>query len=214
MYAGEPRTPADGSASYRFDLDGSLPEPPPSTDRIHVHSGSIGAGLGPRRFVVRHALATHTDRATISYDINARPAVTGTGPRRGAAGRGDRRRQRPGEVLRRGPRGRLSPRPPRGGSHSAPRSGPAAIVVTRGAAGATFVTSDDAFDVPSLEVSVADTIGAGDPLCAALLEGLWRQGCLGTAHRAALHTASNDLWALGPAGGPRRCRGHGFATWC
>lgn len=205
-YAGEPRIlgrtstavatiAADGSATYRFDLAGSLPQPPPSTDRIHLHTGSVGAVLRPGGAVVRHALAAHADRATISYDINARPAVTGAGPHlvemvEEITAASDLVKCSDEDLAVVYPRLPLE--------EAAARLiglGPAAVVVTRGAAGATCVTAEEALDVPGLEVAVADTIGAGDSFCAALLAGLWREGCLGAAHRGALHTASKDLWA-------------------
>ena len=47
------------------------------------------------------------DRSTVSYDVNARPVVTGTGPEVVGAGRADGRGRRPGQGQRRGPRGPL-----------------------------------------------------------------------------------------------------------
>ena len=43
------------------------------------------------------------------------------------------------------------------------------IVVTRGAAGATLYHSAGRVDLPAPPVQVADTVGAGDSLCAGLL---------------------------------------------
>ncbi|HEY9370342.1 carbohydrate kinase [Streptomyces sp.] len=51
-------------------------------------------------------------------------------------------------------------------------AGPAAIVLTRGAAGLTVFTPTLNVSVPGVAVAVADTIGAGDTVNAALLHGL------------------------------------------
>ncbi|MFE3640466.1 carbohydrate kinase [Streptomyces sp. NPDC059169] len=69
--------------------------------------------------------------------------------------------------------------------------GPAAVVLTHGERGLTVYTRDGAeISVPGVEVTVADTIGAGDTVNAALLDDL--------ARRAAL--ASEALLSLGSAG--------------
>ncbi|TDD92031.1 carbohydrate kinase [Saccharopolyspora karakumensis] len=56
--------------------------------------------------------------------------------------------------------------------------GPAAVVLTRGADGLTAVTADGEVTVPGRKVDVADTIGAGDTVQAALLAWLHRNGAL------------------------------------
>ncbi|MFB9389188.1 carbohydrate kinase [Streptomyces coeruleoprunus] len=53
-----------------------------------------------------------------------------------------------------------------------PAAGPAAVVLTRGAAGMTVWTRELSVSVPGVPVRVADTIGAGDTVNAALLHGL------------------------------------------
>ncbi|MFJ3583777.1 carbohydrate kinase [Streptomyces sp. NPDC090127] len=50
--------------------------------------------------------------------------------------------------------------------------GPSAVVVTRGGAGLTVHTPTSEVSVPAVRVEVADTIGAGDTVNAALLHGL------------------------------------------
>ncbi|GAU68381.1 probable fructokinase [Streptomyces sp. NBRC 110611] len=68
-------------------------------------------------------------------------------------------------------------------------AGPAAIVITRGGAGLTVLTPDGgALSVPGEQVTVVDTIGAGDTVNAALLHRL-------DAHHALSRPA---LAALGP----------------
>ncbi|GAA4851833.1 carbohydrate kinase family protein [Saccharopolyspora rosea] len=58
------------------------------------------------------------------------------------------------------------------------RRGPAAVVLTRGAAGMAAVAGDDVVEVPGVRAEVVDTIGAGDTVQAALLAWLHRRGAL------------------------------------
>ncbi len=53
-------------------------------------------------------------------------------------------------------------------------TGPGAVIVTMGADGALVVTSSGAEHVPTPEVAVVDTTGAGDAFCGALAEALAR----------------------------------------
>jgi fructokinase len=59
--------------------------------------------------------------------------------------------------------------------------GPAAVVLTRGKDGLTAVTGSGEFRVPGRVVEVADTIGAGDTVQAALLAWLHRHDALSAA---------------------------------
>ncbi|NEY30837.1 carbohydrate kinase [Streptomyces sp. PRKS01-65] len=66
-------------------------------------------------------------------------------------------------------------------------AGPAAVVVTRGADGLAAYTRDGGVhEVPGEPVAVADTIGAGDTVNAALLHGLAERDALGARALAAL----------------------------
>ncbi|MER6350119.1 carbohydrate kinase family protein [Streptomyces sp. NPDC001595] len=66
-------------------------------------------------------------------------------------------------------------------------AGPSAVVVTRGGDGLTVFTRDGSeHSVPGETVTVADTIGAGDTVNAALLHGLAEQDALTPAALAAL----------------------------
>ncbi len=64
--------------------------------------------------------------------------------------------------------------------------GPALVVVTRGAAGATGYTAAHEVYVPAPSVTVADTVGAGDTFNAGLLAALERAGQLDKARLARL----------------------------
>ncbi|MEU0736348.1 carbohydrate kinase family protein, partial [Streptomyces lavendulocolor] len=65
-------------------------------------------------------------------------------------------------------------------------AGPSAVVLTRGSEGLTVFTGELTVSVPAVPVAVADTIGAGDTVNAALLHGL------GSRSPAALDA---DEWA-------------------
>ncbi|MGW7412604.1 carbohydrate kinase family protein [Streptomyces sp. NPDC054863] len=70
-------------------------------------------------------------------------------------------------------------------------AGPAAVVVTRGAAGLTAFVRGGEHSVPGVPVGVVDTIGAGDTVNAALLHALSARGPLTADAVAALN---EDGW--------------------
>ncbi|NKY48998.1 carbohydrate kinase family protein [Nocardia vermiculata] len=70
-------------------------------------------------------------------------------------------------------------------------AGPAAVVVTRGAAGLTVHTREGDYSVPGEAVAVIDTIGAGDTVNAALLHALSELDLLSAQ---ALTGMSEDHW--------------------
>ena len=168
----------DGSASYTFDIDWRL-NPVPEVSPVVVHTCSLGAVLAPGAADVRRLLERLRPTATISYDINVRPAVTGTGPDvvRAVeevvvladlvkASDEDLEALYPGNTI----------------DESVARLlglGPSAVVVTRGRDGATWFHGHSRVDAPSVDVEVADTIGAGDTFGAAMLDALWDLDVLG-----------------------------------
>ena len=167
---------ADGSASYRFDLAWRLGEVALGTPWA-VHVGSIGAVLAPGADDVLRLLYELPADVLVSYDVNARPAITGTGPELVArveqvaaishlvkASDEDLAALYPGlgpvEAAR-----RLGSLPASGRTR--------AVAVTRGGSGALWVTADGVVEVAARPVDVVDTIGAGDTFSAALLDALW-----------------------------------------
>ena len=169
----------DGSASYEFDVDWRLGPVPdePVPDAVHVCS--LGAVLAPGAEAVRELVARLRPRSTVTYDVNARPSITGTGPDvvatvEALVALADlvKVSDEDLEVLW----------PDLSVDDAAERLaalGPRAVVVTRGGAGATWVEVGRRVDVAARPVAVADTIGAGDTFAAALLDGLWSHGLLG-----------------------------------
>ena len=169
---------ADGSASYTFDIDWRL-NAVPEVSPVVVHTCSLGAVMSPGADDVRRLLERLRPTATVSYDINARPAVTGTGPDVVRAVEGvvaladlvkasdeDLEALYPGTRIEQSVRYLLE-------------LGPSAVVVTRGRDGATWFHGDSRVDAPAADVKVADTIGAGDTFGAAMLDALWDLGALG-----------------------------------
>jgi fructokinase len=172
-----PRTPSatatiapSGAASYRFDVAWTLGDPPPAADTRFVHVCSWGPVLEPGASRVRELLAS--TRATVTYDVNVRPAVTGAGPELTAA---VERTARLARLVKASDEDLEVLYPGLPLSEAAARLGalgPVAVVVTQGAAGATWFGSEKVA-VGAQPVVVADTIGAGDTFGAALLDALW-----------------------------------------
>jgi fructokinase len=169
---------ADGSASYTFDIEWRLPDVP-DVDPLVVHACSIGAVLEPGASDVRRLLGEVRPHATVSYDVNARPAVTGDGRELVEAveqvvALADlvKASDEDLEVLYPGVRVEQAVERLLG-------LGPAAVVVTRGLHGATWYAEGARVDVPAFEVEVADTIGAGDTFAAAMIDALWDLDALG-----------------------------------
>ncbi|MCD4525686.1 carbohydrate kinase [Nocardioides sp. cx-173] len=162
---------ADGSASYVFDLDWRL-NPVGEEHPRFVHVCSIGAVLEPGADDVLDLLG-RLRGPTVTYDINARPAITGTGPkvvdrveRVVAASHLVKASDEDLEALY--PRRSL-----RDAAAHLLALGPRAVAVTRGGDGATWVDADGVHEVAAPRVEVADTIAAGDTFSAAILDALW-----------------------------------------
>ena len=168
----------DGGATYTFDIAWRL-NPLPDISPLAVHACSIGAVLEPGADDVRRILERLRPQATVSYDVNARPAVTGSGTEvvRAVedvvaladlvkASDEDLHTLYAGEPV----------------EHVVERFlglGPSAVVVTRGRHGATWYGGGGRVEVPAVDAEVADTIGAGDTFAAAVLDGLGDLDALG-----------------------------------
>ena len=162
-----------GAASYTFDIDWRLLPVPDDEDPLVAHTCSLGAVLLPGADDVLALLTRLRDRATVTYDVNARPAVTGTGP--DVVARVERMVavadlvKASDEDLE-----TLYPGRPHVDSVAALLAlGPAAVVVTRGADGAGW-TARGRWG-PTAR-SGRDTIGAGDTFGAALVDAPWTRG--------------------------------------
>ena len=183
---------SDGAASYEFDLAWRLNEVVAGLDSPVVHTCSLGAVLTPGSDDVVALLERMRATATISYDVNARPAITGTGPalverveRIAALSDVVKASDEDLEAL-------YDVSDPIVGAKRLLALGPGAVVITRGHHGATWLTSDQEVDVASFPVVVADTIGAGDTFCAGVVDALWERDLLGADRRDALAGATRD----------------------
>ncbi|HEU5038223.1 MAG TPA: carbohydrate kinase [Nocardioides sp.] len=162
---------ADGAASYQFDLDWRIGAVDPGRP-VAVHVCSIGTVLEPGAGQVLELLRGLHGTATISYDINARPAITGTGP---VLVERVERMVGVADLVKASDED-LAALYPDLDTEVAARHllelGPSAVVVTRGGEGATWVGAEHTVEVASLPVVVADTIGAGDTFGAAVIDAL------------------------------------------
>lgn len=184
----------DGSASYVFDIDWQLNPVELETPPLAVHTCSLGAVLRPGCDDVVALLDRHRTTATITYDINARPSITGTGAEVVAQ---VERVAALADVVRASDEDLEALYPDRSlaeSAHALRALGPAAVVVTRGGEGALWVADAGQGEVASATVTVADTIGAGDTFGAALIDGLWSRGLLGAGSRERLRRLPASEW--------------------
>lgn len=190
------RIGADGAAAYDFDIVWDLGrfDVPAEVRPVVVHACSLGAVLLPGADAVVAAATPLRESATISYDVNARPSITGTGPEivariEAVVDLAD--------VVKASDEDLTALYPGRSWRDSAAallRRGPAAVIVTQGGAGATVLAGAGSVDVAVPSVEVADTIGAGDTFGAAVLDALWSRDLLGADRRDALVALALDEW--------------------
>jgi fructokinase len=168
----------DGSASYEFDLEWVLDPPTVETTPAAIHVCSLGAVLSPGAEVVRDVVTQFRGETLISYDINARPVITGTGQE--LVERVERV-VASSDLVKASDEDLAALYPSLGladAVHGLLERGPSAVVVTRGGDGAVWFSSAATVEVSSVPVQVADTIGAGDTFSAALVDGLIGRGDL------------------------------------
>ncbi len=186
-----------GSATYEFDIDWRLGAVslPAATEPVVVVFGSVGAALDPGARDVARIVAKHRSRALVVFDVNARPAITGIGPEVAAraeemgaladvvkASDEDLEVLWPGRDRREVAAGFLA-------------RGARAVIVTLGSDGACWFAASGEGQVPAIRASVvADTIGAGDTVTAALVDALWGLGVVGDGARERLLTLGTTRW--------------------
>jgi fructokinase len=167
-----------GVASYEFDLDWALPPGVDTGDARAVHTGSISATQEPGGDAVLRLIEGVNGRSIVSYDPNARPALMGT--REHALERIERI-VRACDVVKVSDEDLAWLMPgvdPLKIAEDWRSSGPALVVVTRGSKGAFGVLAGGVVHVNTMDIVVADTVGAGDALMAGLLDGLDGAGLL------------------------------------
>ncbi|WP_372734061.1 carbohydrate kinase [Nocardioides sp.] len=175
-----------GAARYTFDLDWRLNPVATDPTPLVVHTSSLAAVLAPGAEEVLALLERLRDTSTISYDINARPAVSGTGPE---VVQRVERVVAASDLVKASDEDLEALYPGRTLADSAQALmdlGPAVVVVTRGADGAFWLDRDGTVEVASRPVDVADTIGAGDTFGAGLICALAERRRLGAGGRTDL----------------------------
>lgn len=176
---------ADGSASYEFDLEWRIGDVASGAPTF-VHLCSLGAVLEPGADQVLALVRGLRDAATVTYDINARPAITGTGPDLVAR---VERAAAVSHLVKASDEDLAGLYPHLDLAEAAAHLltlGPTAVVVTRGGDGATWVGAERTVEVAALPVEVADTIGAGDTFGAAVIDAIWDRGRLADLSEAAI----------------------------
>ena len=173
----------DGSAAYRFVLDGTADwawrdgelGPLPSSVAA-VHSGSLALLRAP---AVEAFLARARPTATVSIDPNLRP---GKEFDRDEALAAMQRWLALADVVKASTDDVALLHPgvePVSVARSWQAAGPGLVVLTGGAAGATAATARGTVHRDALPTEVVDTVGAGDTFTAGLLHVLHDRGCLG-----------------------------------
>ncbi|GAB3471292.1 PfkB family carbohydrate kinase [Kineococcus endophyticus] len=130
----------EGRATYEFDLDSTLPRVQLPADLDHVHTGSIGASVPPGAATALELLRSARAVASTSYDPNVRP-VSFSGPEQAVPLVEDF--VAAGDVVKASDEDLRWLFPGEADVDVATRwlrTGPALVVVTRGAAGAVAVT--------------------------------------------------------------------------
>ncbi|MCP3425691.1 carbohydrate kinase [Rothia sp. AR01] len=176
-----------GSMSYDFQLDWNLEA---AADRLAdiladtelLHVGSIGAMLEPGASTVLEAVRQAAPHALISYDPNCRPSIV---PDSSEARGWAESVVEHADVVKASDEDLLWLYPGRTIEESAQAwldAGASLVVVTRGELGPWAVsrgTGPEGVRVPAHRVEVADTVGAGDSLMAALISALVDRGISG-----------------------------------
>lgn len=189
------RLAADGSATYDFDLTWDLaPETlaraTVGTRVAVVHAGSIATVLAPGADAVEEALRRARGRALVTFDPNARPAIT---PDHAQVLPRVERLVGLSDVVKVSEEDLAWYHPgtdPVETARAWAASGPVLVVVTRGGDGSVLVRGGDVVTVPGVPVAVADTIGAGDTYMGALIDALVSLGVHGPGAREVLAVLS------------------------
>ncbi len=171
----------DGSASYEFDIEWRVPAVslPAHVAPVVVVYGSIGAALAPGADDVAALVEASRGSALTVFDVNARPAITGTG---GEVVARAEQMARLADVVKASDEDLEVLWPGRTHREVASHliaAGAGAVVVTMGGDGVSWYAEADEVTVPAPTVEVVDTIGAGDTVTAAVVHALWELDVVG-----------------------------------
>jgi fructokinase len=163
---------ADGSATYQFDVEWILPSAAGCRLSRWVHIGSIATFISPGADSLERLVSVLNKGTSISYDPNIRAALIGDHAQ--AVTRFERLAGLSTVVkLSDEDANWLYPGLSEESLINRVLAGGTKIVaLTRGADGARIVTRDHSVVVPAIQVTVADTIGAGDSFMATMIREL------------------------------------------
>lgn len=186
-----------GAATYEFDIEWRFAplELPDDVAPVVVVFGSIGAALDPGARDVAALVEQHRASALTVFDLNARLAITGAGAEVVA------RAEAMGalaDVVKASDEDLDDLWPGRDHGDVAAdflARGSGAFVLTRGELGLSWFTESGQGDVPAVHAEVADTIGAGDTVTAAIVDALWGLGAVGSASREGLRSLRAEDWS-------------------
>lgn len=174
------RLDADGAATYEFDLDWRLEAAAVSAGLTgHLHTGSIAATLLPGADGVLDLARSARERATISYDPNARPSLMGSPEEARPV---IERLIRLADVVKASDedvRWLYPGRPLTQVLADWAALGPSVCAVTQGGQEAVLLAAGEVQRFPTLPTTLVDTVGAGDSFMAGLISGLLDEGLLG-----------------------------------
>lgn len=168
-----------GRAAYAFEITWSLGAVSLERTPAHVHTGSIAAVTEPGASAVLAAVQSLRAAATVSYDPNVRPELMGDHE---AAVRRAELCVALSDVVKASDEDLEWLYPGEDPVKAAERwlaTGPAVVLVTRGADGACAVLPGGPLTVEALPAEVVDTVGAGDAFMSGTLHALAAHGLLG-----------------------------------
>lgn len=162
---------ADGSASYRFDLEWKIPDAPALAADL-VHTGSIALFAEPGGSAVLEVLRRLPESTLVTIDPNIRPSLL---PGREAALERFESAAALARLIKMSDEDVAWLYPDRTVEEVLAHLrglGPAIVVITRGADGAVGDAGSGSVTVPAYAVDVVDTISAGDAFMASLVSSL------------------------------------------
>ncbi len=197
---------SDGSATYQFEIYSNYPSPPTHVDERSqllanapsaLHFGSIGAHIKPGATQVQKWLEFYKDHATIFYDPNVRLACLESLETLQEEVASylpfvDIFKANTEDIAAIYPD--LSPAQV---ANKLLEAGVLLVVITEGGEGFTLYTKTRTVFIPAISVSVVDTVGAGDSLSSALIDGLGRLSLLGADTANLAHISQQSLISLG-----------------
>lgn len=183
----------NGSAQYVFDIDWQLSGTPEVAPPLVAHTGSIAAVLEPGCRATAALLDAYHPSATVTFDPNVRPALITDG---------DTARRRIDRIIERADVVKASDedmhwidpnRTPEQIARTWLGLGPSIVAVTMGGRGAFALSAAGEVRVPAYEVTVVDTVGAGDAFMTGLIDALWSLELLGAERRRDLAAISAEM---------------------